>query len=54
MHSSAPGGMVRSNQPGPAPRKTSLMMQAQMNPVVATAAAAGVVLLSSLLLSRRR
>lgn len=32
LHSSARAGFERSNQPGPPPRRTSLMMQAQMHP----------------------
>lgn len=53
LHASARAGETRSNQPGPRPRETSLMMQAQMHPA-ATAAAVGALALGLAAIARRR
>ncbi len=52
LHTSARGGLVRSNQPGPAPRTRSLMMQAQMHPLGAAMILGGLAV-GALALTRR-
>ena len=54
LHTSAHAGHERSNQPGPAPRRTSLMMQAQMHPGAALALlGAGTLTVMALVNTRR-
>lgn len=54
LHGPARGGEERSDMPGPPPRRTSLLLTAQMHPVATAAVAVGVVTAAAALGGRRR